>query len=306
MAPLPAALARGWSRAATRLRDLVPDLKHDSSFWRRAIRAGAVHGPDPFVRYSPAVFGLAFALALPRVRRRVAENLRRASGEARSVDVARVFTRYASSLTEAFAVGSGRNERLVAEIKGDQRYHDAKAKGRGVIVATAHTSGWYAAGPVLGSVYDDEVLVVMQHERDASAQRIQQESRDELGLRVVHVGADPLAAMPLLAHLRKGGIVALQMDRVPEGQRGRAVRFLGETAEVPEGALMLAALSGAPIVVVLGRRMGFLHYEIEVGEAVDVPRRPTPEELDAAAQLVADRIASFVIRHPTDWFHFTR
>jgi KDO2-lipid IV(A) lauroyltransferase len=96
------------------------------------------------------------------------------------------------------------------------------------------------------------------------------------------------------------------MDRVPEGQRGRHVRFLGEASEVPEGPLQLAALSGAPIIVVLGRRLGFLHYEIEVSDAVSVPRRPSPEELDEAAQRVASRIESFVSRHPTDWFHFTR
>ncbi len=294
------------ARQAARLRALVPDLKHDSSFWRRAMRAGAVHGPDALVRYSPALFGLAFAAALPDMRRKIADNLQRASGNASAFDVAKVFTGYASSLTEAFAVGSGRSERLVAEIKGDPLYHAAKAKGRGVIVATAHTSGWYAAGPVLGSVYDDEVIVVMQRERDEAAQQIQQRSRDELGLRVVHIGADPLAAMPLLSHLRKGGVVALQMDRVPKGQRGRAVTFLGEPSKVPEGPLTLAALSGAPIVVVLGRRLGFMRYEIEVSDAVSVPRKPSPAELDAAAQHVASRIESFVTRHPTDWFHFTR
>lgn len=306
MAASPETIVRGLAEGAERLRALLPDLKHDSSFWRRAMRAGAVHGPGPFVRYSPAVFGLAFAAALPKMRARVTDNLMRASGRASLLDVARVFTGYASSLTEAFAVGSGRNERLVAEIKGDHRYHEAKAKGRGVIVATAHTSGWYAAGPVLGSVYDDEVIVVMQNERDGAAQEIQKQSRDELGLRVVHVGSDPLAAMPLLAHLRKGGIVALQMDRVPEGQRARKVQFLGAPSEVPEGPLMLSALSGAPIVVVLGRRLGFLQYEIEVSDGVMLSRRPSPSELDEAAQLLATRIESFVTRHPTDWFHFTR
>ncbi|MFO0553252.1 MAG: hypothetical protein U0271_33005 [Polyangiaceae bacterium] len=37
---------------------------------------------------------------------------------------------------------------------------------------------------------------------------------------------------------------------------------------------MLAALSQAPILVILGRRMGFPEYEIEVGEFVEVSRRP--------------------------------
>ena len=268
------------------------------------MRAGAVHGPDPFVRYSPAVFGLAFAAAMPAMRRRIADNLVRAQGSAPLVDIARVFTGYASSLTEAFAVGSGRSERLVAEIVGDDHYLAAKAHGRGVIVATAHTSGWYAAGPVLASVYDEDVIVVMQRERDEKAQEVQHRSRTELGMRVVHVGDDPLAAMPLLAHLRKGGVVALQMDRVVGAQRARQVRLLGGSFQVPEGALLLAALSGAPIVLVVGRRLGFLRYEIAVSDSVMLPRRPSPDELDRAAQHVADRIEAFVKSHPLDWFHF--
>jgi lauroyl/myristoyl acyltransferase len=288
-----------------RVRSLLPDLKPDSSFWRKAIRAGAVHGPDAFIRHSPAIFGLAFAAALPKVRHAVAENLRRAQGRAPLGHIARVFTSYASSLTEAFAVGSGRSERIVATIRGDSRFRTAKDLKKGVIVATAHTSGWYAAGPVLGSVYDDEVLVVMQRERDQRAEDIQEQSRRELGQRVVYVGDDPLAAMPLLAHLKKGGIVALQMDRVPKGARGRAVEFLGRPHELPDGPFTLAALSGAPIVVVLGRRVGFLEYEIQVGEPVSLPRRPSQEEIDRAAARVAASIEAFVRLHPTDWFQFS-
>ena len=288
-----------------RLRRRLPDLKHDSEFWRNAIRAGAVYGPDPFVRYSPTLFGLAFAAALPKARKRVAKNLEQAQGSASIVDIARVFTGYASSLTEAFAVGSGRNERLEAKITGDESFLEAKRRGRGVIVATAHTSGWYAAGPVLGSVYDDDVLVVMERERDSGAEGIQERSRKALGQNVIFVGDDPLAAMPILAHLKRGGIVALQMDRVPKGARGRRVEFLGASHELPEGPFMLAALSGAPIVVILGRRLGFLRYEIDVSEPITLPRKPTPEELDRAAAHVAGKIEAFVKRHPTDWFHFS-
>ena len=66
----------------------------------------------------------------------------------------------------------------------------------------------------------------------------------------------------------------------------------------------LAAVAGAPILVVLGRRLGFLQYEVQVGEAITLPRRPGREETLRAAQQLASQIESFVRRHPTDWFHF--
>lgn len=287
-----------------RLRRALPDLRHDSEFWRKAARLGAVHGPDAFVRYSPPIIGNGWALALPKFRRRVADALRLSGARGTPGEVARVFAKYALSLTESFAVGSGRNERMKATILGDASFQAARALGRGVIVATAHTSGWYAAGPILGSVYEDEVLVVMQHERDSAAESVQQRARDTLGLKVVHVGTDPLAAMPLLSHLRKGGIVALQMDRVPDGQRSIEVMLAGTPFAMPEGPLQLAGASGAPIVVVLGRRLGFLDYEVQVKNQVTVPRRPSREQLSRAAREIATQIEAFVLENPTDWFHF--
>ncbi len=287
-----------------RLRARLPDLRFDSHFWRAFMRAGVVAGPEAFIRLSPPLFGWGFALALPKVRAHVAHNLRSVGARGSVLEVGRVFSKYALSLTEAFAVGSGRNERIHAHILGDETFQAARRLGKGVIVATAHTSGWYAAGPILGSVYEDDVVLVMQEERDAGAQRIQQEARDSVGLKVITVGQDPLAAVPLLSHLKKGGIVALQADRVPVGQRGISTQLCGRSFSIPEGPLALAGLSGAPIVLVLGRRLGFLRYEVEVGSVVRVPRRPSRDELEQGARALAASIEDFVRRHPTDWFHF--
>jgi phosphatidylinositol dimannoside acyltransferase len=292
------------SSVLARVRRALPDLRVDSAFLRRAARFGAVEMPDAFARYSPPFVGAAFAVLLPRTRRRVSENLRWVGASGSFAQTIGVFAKYALTLTEAFAAGSGKNERIAGRVLGDPRFQRARAVGRGVIIATAHTSGWYAAGPILGSVYEDEVLIVMQNERDMAAQQLQDQAKESLGLRVVHVGADPLAAMPLLAHLRKGGVVALQMDRVPEGQRGVDVTLAGRPFQVPEGPLTLAGLSGAPIVLILGRRLGHNHYELEVGEPIQLPRRPSREALATAAQDVAAQIARYVARYPTDWFHF--
>ena len=293
-----------------RARRELPDLRRDSEFWRRALRAGASAGPTSFVRYSPPFFGVLCAVLMPGIRKNVEKELLRLGAPLSPTGVYSLFANYASALTEAFAAASGRNDKLAGTIVGDEHYQVARALGRGVIVATAHTSGWYAAGPLLGSVYTDEVLLVMRRERDESAERIQAEARARLGLRVVLLGDDPLAAMPLLAHLRKGGIVALQIDRVPDGQQGVRVNVASEgepeiKMELPEGPLLLSALSGAPIVVVLGKRVGFLEYRVQVSEPVRVPRRPNPIELSEAARAIAKHIATFVRENPEDWFHFT-
>src|SRR4051794_37620154 len=97
------------------IRDL---FRFDSQLWRRAMTAGVSFGPDSLVRYSPPMFGLAFGAALPGMRSAVRANLRRILGPrspiAEAVDIAAVFTNYASCLTEALLLGTDRGYKLTS------------------------------------------------------------------------------------------------------------------------------------------------------------------------------------------------
>lgn len=291
------------------LKDLLDELRrHDSHLWRRAMNAGVAHGPRAFVRYSPPAFGVAFAALLPRHRNAVLRNLRLALGKrgaaVEALDVARVFAEYASCLTEAFIAGGDGGASVKGACVHDERFAAALAQKKGVILATAHTGGWQVAGPVLHYGHDAELLVVMRRERDARAQALQDDARERSGTRVIHIGDDPLDALPLLSHLRKGGVVAVQMDRLPRGMRGRKVELFGSPFEVPEGPLRLAAVSGAPIVPVFTRRLGYMEYEVDIGEPISLPRRPAEADLDGAARKVMNEMGIFVRNNPTQWFHF--
>ncbi|MEJ7730745.1 MAG: hypothetical protein WKG00_16200, partial [Polyangiaceae bacterium] len=187
------------------------------ALWRRVMVAGVAFGPDPWVRYSPPVFGLAFAAALPRLRKVVTDNLRQVLGERDRFTEARqvgaVFSCYASCLTEALLLSSGRGYEIASSAQGVENWHDCAADGRGVIIATAHTAGWEVAGPVLRGVHPHDVVVVMRRERDEGARLIHDEARQRAGVKVVHIGDDPMDALTLLGHLRRGAVVAMQVDR---------------------------------------------------------------------------------------------
>jgi lauroyl/myristoyl acyltransferase len=293
---------------ARKLLDLATAMRPDSSFWRRFMAAGIRHGPDALLRYSPPLFGLAFAAALPQTRERVRTNLRRILGPrpatTEAADIASVFINYASSLTEAMALGTNRGDGIVSRGIGVEYYESCLAQGKGVIIATAHTGGWEAAGPMMSKVHPGEVFVVMARERDPKARALQDELREKAGVRVVHIGETAFDALPLLRRLQQNAIVAMQIDRIPPGMRGRAVTLFGEPWQAPEGPLLLAALSGAPIMPVFTRRLGFLNYEFRAHPPIRLPRRPTPAELDAAAQQMMDALGAFLRENPTQWFNF--
>jgi lauroyl/myristoyl acyltransferase len=285
--------------------DAAGSLALDGSFWRRMAQWGSQKGPWWFKRYSPPLIGLVICGLMPERRRAIAENLRRVRGPRGPVqdaaDVARTFATYAACLSEVLG---GLTEESGALVRGELHIEDALTYGRGVILVTAHTAGWEATGVLLARDKSVDVMIVETPEADAGARAIQDQARRISGVQVVHVGDDPLSALPLVRHLRGNGAVAMQVDRVPEGVRGRTVSLFGEPALIPEGPLRLAALTGAPIVPVFVARSSYRRYEVFCSPAVRVDRHAGPADLDVAAQELATRLEAFVRERPTQWFHF--
>jgi KDO2-lipid IV(A) lauroyltransferase len=283
-------------------------LAYDGSFWRRLAQLGASRAPAWWVRCSAPVFGWAAAVAVPSARRSVLAGLRMTRGERGrlrdTIDVARTFGGYASHLAEALAAGSKNAREPDVAVDGVRHLDDAMAIGRGVILATLHTGGWDIVGPSFAKMRGVDVVMVMAPERDERARAIQDRARRERGLRVVHVGDDPLATLDLLASLREGHAVAVQIDRVPPKARARAVTLFDAPGQIPEGPLRLAAASGAPIVPMFFSRRGFRAYAIDVRPALRLAPRPSEVDLDRAAETLASEMSTFLRAHPTEWFHF--
>lgn len=284
-------------------------LAHDGLFWRRLARMGATYGPKWWVRYTPPLFGYAAALAIPAARKNVVDNLRRIRGHASSIedvtDTARVFANYASCLAEMLSSGSKNSQLPEAVRVGEQFLHEAAEEKKGIIVVTVHSAGWDIAGQFFSHRRGLDMMLVMEAERDQAAQALNDQARKALGLKVAHVGGDdPLASLPVLRHLRDGGIVALQLDRLPEGMRRRKVRLLGKESALPEGPFRIAQITGAPILPVFCARIGHFKYLIEAHKPLHVARRATDAELDSVAQSVADSMTTFLRVHPTQWFNF--
>lgn len=282
-------------------------LSLDGSFWRRFARWGA-RGPEWFVRTAPPVIGLIACAVAPNERRAIARNLRRMRGRRgpfrEAADVARTFATYAACLTEVLGAGSGVGRVPKAVVFGDLHFEDALAMGRGIVLVTAHTAGWEVIGPLLARDERLDVMIVEAPERDVVANAIQDDARRAHGLKVAHVGDDPLSALPLVRHLRGGGLVALQVDRAPRGVRARNATLFSEITRIPEGPLRLAALTGAPIVPVFVARTGHRRYNVVASAPIRLDRSAGAADLDLAAQELASRLEAFVRIRPTQWFHF--
>lgn len=281
--------------------------REQSALLRRLAHWGAERGPESLVKLSPPAIGAAFGLALPDVRRRVIRNLRRIYGRRPAVreqlDALSTLSNYAACFAEAMASGRDDVKPQVA-VSGEARLRDALAQG-GVVLVTAHVGPWELTAQLFGSELDADVVLVMEREPNAMARELTDQRRSARGLRVLHIGSHPTDGLPLIAHLKKGGVAALQLDRVPPSGRTLPVSLFGQPFQAPEGPFRLAGLSGATLVPVFARRRGFFDYELHVGEPLRLERRASQAELTSAAQRAISAMEAFVAEAPTQWFHFS-
>lgn len=299
---------RGPFPLVSRAREVREMLRTDGPFWRGLATFSVAHAPEALVRYGPPGFAVAFALALPDVRARVRGNLRRIVGtrgyRAETVDVFRTFSHFASCFTEALAIGAPEPREAACSVEGAEHLKAALARGRGVIAVTAHTGAWEAAGPLLKKALGVDMLIAMERESDERARRMQDRARERAGVRVAHVGSEPLEILPLFTHLRRGGVLGVQLDRAPSAMRSIPVRLFDREGRVPSGPFWLARATGAPIVPVFSYREGHFRYAIRISAPREIARYATDDVLGQTAQDVASEMERFLRAHPTHWFHF--
>ncbi len=278
-------------------------VSRHSVLLRKLAWLGAARGPFWVLRYSPPLVGWSAALLSRDARERVIENLHRIRGPAPrwrdTLDTMRTFASFASTLGESLATGSKNERPLQPIIEGAE--HLREVLGGPFIVGTIHSGGWDVVGTLVTGELQRDLMVVMAHEEDAAAERFHDAVRGNQRVRIVRVGADPLDALPLATQLRRGGIVAVQLDRTPAGMRSLSVRLFDAPGALPEGPFQLARLARVPILPIFCARLGFRRYRVVVHPPVRVFRA---EDASTAAQEIADRITSFLRANPAQWFNF--
>lgn len=184
-------------------------------------------------------------------------------------------------------------------IHGLEHLAEARAQGRGVILATAH----YGAPQIVGQLFTVlgyPTTVVVEHLQPEAIFQFICQLRSSRGIRLLPVD-EPL--IPLLRTLRReNGVVGLVVDRDVTGT-GVPMPFLGETTRVADGAVRLALRTRAPLVIAHCRRFGDNHYEATIQPPLPLPTNPDDMEaavMEGTAQLMA-RLEGFIREDPSQW-----
>ena len=225
----------------------------------------------------------------------------------RALDVYRSYTRDAIDFLKAVSAGDA-GAQPVFEIPPQPLavLKALHAEGRGIILVTGHHGNWEAGSVMMARLLRLPLTIVAMREADPEVNRIRQRIRDLIGVEAIEVRQSLDTPLQIRVALSQNRFVALLVDR-HVGRDRVAVTFLGRSAWFLRTPIVMASLTGAPLVPCFIRRIGRGRFAAVPGRPVVVRKDVARDEaIQAAAQDIADQIGEQVRAHPECWYHFYR
>lgn len=218
--------------------------------------------------------------------------------------VFRHFFSFGCALIDRTAILAGDTRHFSFTFDGEHHLREAVAAGKGVLLLNAHVGNWEVAGQLLSRI--NVPINVTGFDRETPQVRAMLTRASKTKFRLIPLTGSPTDAIPLVAALRRGEIVAMLGDRT-YGSPSARVTFLGGTVSLPIGAYVLAAIADAPLVQVFSLREPRGHYHF-FGFPPIPPYHPPHHERDAhlrkCAMQFAANLETIVRRDPLQWYNF--
>ncbi len=187
---------------------------------------------------------------------------------------------------------------------GLEHFQAARAKGRGVLLLTAHLGNWELGALAHGAVVGP-LSVMARPIENRLVDRLVERSRSAHGNRVI---AKRQAARDVLRTLRANGTVGILADQHASPAEAVPIEFFGRPAAANKGFAQLALRSQAAVVpaVAWWDPEARLHV-VEYGPAVSAVRTGDPQrDVVASTQRFQAALEERVRAHPDQWLWIHR
>jgi KDO2-lipid IV(A) lauroyltransferase len=185
------------------------------------------------------------------------------------------------------------------KIQGLEHLEAALARGKGVILASAHLGTIEVGGLRLSHFTDFHA--VYDTFRPAYLDRLIQNKRRQKGIQLISVSN----VREMLRVLRGGGTLTILFDRPVSRDKGVPVRFFGQETAVPGGPAVLAMKTGATLLPVYMFRNPDLSFECEIFPPISwTPSGEREADIRGITQRLTDTLQAVVRRRPDQWYMF--
>jgi len=221
----------------------------------------------------------------------------------------RHFLAFGESLLDKFLVWMGHIRREDVVFENPQAIEQLDRQQTGGLIVVSH-QGNIEVCSALAHQLPDVRLTVLVHTHHAVRfnqllKKVNSSNRIEM-MQVTDMS--PATAMLLSERVAAGEYVVIAGDRTPvtDSQRNSQVQFLGHTAPLPQGAVILAGLLQCPIYLMfcLKQQQRYHIYLESFADAQRLPRRNREQWINEQVQRYASRLEHYCSVAPLQWFNF--
>ncbi len=243
-----------------------------------------------------------------RDRRFVKANLRiifpeKSNQELRKIS-RKVFRNFAKYLVDFFRFEKLNRQYIDKNIKLENlHYFDAAlAKGKGVIVLSAHLGNWELGAVVVAQMGYPFWVVALPH-KTKKVNDFFDAQRNRKGVKVIPLGK---AVRSCISEFRNNHMVALAADR-DFTEKGILIDFFGLPTHFPEGPAALSLMTGASIVPAFMLRNPDDSFTLRIEKPVEFsPAGDKVKDLAGLITVYNKIFEDYIRRYPEQWYVFRR
>ena len=208
---------------------------------------------------------------------------------------------FAATLLDRVYMAAGDFARFEVKLEGLQLVTQALDAGRGCVLLGSHLGSFDLLTLANRAMEGHAVSVMMRVDPRSRARQIA--GIDDGGVNLIAMGR-PDSFLKAHDALTRGGIVALLADRI-EGPAALPVHFLGRATHMPTAPHILAARSGAAVLMCFGLYEGGNRYRIEfVDFGAPAGAKSRGRDLQPVVNRYASLLEKYTRRYPMNWFNF--
>jgi len=218
--------------------------------------------------------------------------------------VRRMYRHLGMNLAEIMRVLGGKMEELDdrVTVEGRPYFDEAMARGRGVIILTAHIGNWDLLA-MLAIRLGQTLTIISKNMRHSSLDDVWMDLRGKMGVNILPAHH---AIRPALAALKRKEILGFILDQNRPKETGIFVDFFGRPACTSTGLAYIASQTQSPIVPVFIHRTKDHRHVIEVGPLLEPPENREPETIERETQRYTRIIEDAVRTYPEQWIWMHR
>lgn len=250
---------------------------------------------------------LYFLLTAVPQRRASLAYLRRVLGDrAGWWDVFRHIHTFAATILDRAFLLTGRCGQFHFSIHGGDIVLDQIGRKKGCLLLGSHLGSFEALRALATGRQHLPLRVLMNIEHNPIITRFFHKLNPDVAATIIPIRG-PNTLLEVKDRLDEGYIIGALGDRVVNREKSMRCRFLGGDVQFPVGPILVAAVTGCPVILGFAVYAGGNRYEVyfeRLTDGIPTEHRNRPHEVHRWLQRYADRLAYYTRLSPYNWFNF--